>query len=263
MQGSHILDRSWNPIVLVLCIHYVCLRKILTIFSRDLNDASISCVLTFLLLKLVAFFQHCHSMWRTAKTLNDNGEEDNMKNTSSSEDSSLFGVSVPTNAFQSRMADGTTIPTRKQRLGSFLAPIPALFRAGTIASSVGYGIVAFLVSLRTWLIPSYRTETIPVNVLYASVYTGCFMAIVSNVRYQVLQGLVEPILIDRWIFACLGASDEDKTKNNGAQNKREARRTLLVMRSAIIFMVRWLNGLLGSILAINGMRMFGLQRLKS
>ena len=197
-------------------------------------------------------------MWRTAKTLDDDVGEDN---TTSSEieqsdrgDPVIFDLSVPTNAFQPKMADGVATPTTQQRLGSFLAPVPALFKAGTIASCVGYGITTILIGLRTLLIPSYRTETIPVNVLYASVYTGCFMAVVSNLRYQILQGLVEPILIDKWIF--FGINDE-KLQNS------KLRRFLVLTRSLVIFMVRWLNGLLGSVLAITGMRMCGLQRLKS
>lgn len=168
----------------------------------------------------------------------------------------IFGLPVPTNAFQPQMADGSTTPTTKQRLGSVIAPVPALFKAGTIASGVGYGITTILIGLRTWLIPSYRTETVPVNVLYASVYTGCFMAVVSNLRYQVLQGLIEPIVIDRWIFLSLADGEEGNEATN-------SRRFLVASRSVLIFVVRWLNGLLGSVLAISGMRMFGLQRLKS
>ena len=99
-----------------------------------------------------------------------------------------------------------------------------------------------------------RRGTIPVNVLYASVYTGCFMAVVSNLRYQILQGLVEPILIDKWIFFGI---------NNEKLQNSKLRRFLVLSRSLVIFMVRWLNGLLGSVLAISGMRMCGLQRLKS
>jgi hypothetical protein len=215
-------------------------------------------------------------MWRTAKTLDGDDKDDKDATSSSMKknrqdagggDPVLFGMTVPTNAFQSKMADGLASPNTNQRLGSFLAPVPALFRAGTIASGVGYGIMAFLVALRTWLVPSYRTQTIPVNILYASVYTGCFMAVVSNLRYQVLQGIIEPILIDRWLFSGLGGGANDNANNNHNRmesSKREpSRRLLLVLRSVLVFVVRWLNGLLGSVLAINGMRMFGLQRLKS
>lgn len=199
-----------------------------------------------------------YSMWRTAKTLDDDVSEDNTTSSEAGQsdrgDPIIFGLSVPTNAFQPKMADGVTTPTTQQRLGSFLAPVHALFKAGTIASCVGYGITTILIGLRTLLIPSYQTETIPVNVLYASIYTGCFMAVVSNLRYQILQGLVEPILIDKWIF--FGINDE-KLQNS------KLRRFLVLSRSLLIFMVRWLNGLLGSVLAITGMRMCGLQRLKS
>ena len=198
-----------------------------------------------------------YSMWRTAKTLDNETPQSSETTTDARSDPAIFGLLVPTNAFQPKMADGLTTPTTKQRLGSFLAPVPALFKAGTIASCVGYGITTVLIGLRTLLIPSYRTETIPVNILYASVYTGCFMAVVSNLRYQILQGLVEPILIDRWIFSGLS---EEVAKNEGGT---KLRRSLVISRSFLIFVVRWLNGLLGSVLAINGMRMCGLQRLKN
>jgi len=221
---------------------------------------------------LTAVLGKYYSMWRTAKTLDGDDDENYKMDGSSSTanqdaggDPMLFGLPVPTNAFQPHMADGVTVPTTKQRMGSFLAPVPALFKAGMIFSGVGYGIVTFLLALRTLLVPSHQTETIPVNVIYASIYTGSFMAVVSNLRYQVLQGLVEPILIDRWIFSGLGrgtTDDDDQNHGTGSDNKK-VRQLLVVLRSVLIFEVRWLNGLLGSVLAISGMRMFGLQRLKS
>jgi hypothetical protein len=185
-------------------------------------------------------------MWRVAKTMEDFSDS-SISNTNSSNtaaasislnDPILFGkLSVPTNAFQSFMMDGITQPTIVQRCGSFLAPIFPLFRAGVITSAVGYGIVDVLIRLRTFLLPTYTTVTQPVNVLYASVYTGCFMAVVSNVRYQLLQGLVEPQL--------------DRTLAR-----------VPVIRISAIFLVRWMNGLLGSVLAIMGMRACGLQKLR-
>ncbi|OEU09260.1 hypothetical protein FRACYDRAFT_248596 [Fragilariopsis cylindrus CCMP1102] len=211
-----------------------------------------------------AIFGKYYSMWRTAKTLDSNdGESYDSKilkssksSTSSSTtgDSIVFGLPVPTNFFQPYMADGMTLPTTKQRFGSFLAPVPALFRAGTIASGVGYGIVAVIIALRSMLIPSYRTETIPVNVFYASIYTGCFMAVVSNIRYQLLQGIIEPIFIDRWLFSNILVINKYKNnnKNDGIDNTKRTNsyRFQIVLRSFTIFAVRWLNGLLGSVLAI-------------
>ena len=242
-------------------------------------------------------------MWRTAKTLDDDNLDDGRDhggNTSSMDissmsetttDPTLLGVHVPTNAFQARMADGTTIPTVQQRVFAFVVPMPALFRAGILASGVGYGLAAVLVSLRTVVVPSYVTGTIPVNIVAAALYTGCFMALVSNVRYQILQGLIEPILIDRWLFPTTTPFPEedqhprqqqhqqkqhnDANTNSNVDGKSNSTTTAtcsgsrhrrpripMIFRPVLIFVIRWLNGLLGSVLAINGMRLCGLQRMK-
>ena len=173
-------------------------------------------------------------MWRVAKTVQ-SGEE--TATNPKSNDVMLGNLPVPTNAFQPYMLDGKTSPTFFQRCGSLIAPMPTLFQAGMISSGVGYGVVAIVIWIRSILLPDYVPVTQSVNVLHASIYTGCFLAIVSNVRYQILQGLIEP-----WI------------------DKRFHRLPLL--RSALILSVRWFNGLLGSILAITGMRYFGLQKLR-
>eukprot|EP00536_Pseudo-nitzschia_multiseries_P010748 jgi/Psemu1/204028/e_gw1.338.25.1 len=214
---------------------------------------------------LTAIAGKYYSMWRTAKTLN-GGDETGAATSSDNRDPILFGrLPVPTNAFQPHMADGVTLPAPRQRLGSFLVSVPALFRAGIIASGVGYGIVSILLSIRTRLMPSFQTETIPVNALHASIYTGCFMAVVSNIRYQILQGVIEPIVIDRWIFSGIGSAGDDEgneTEHSNSSNGRR-RQSSVALRSFVIFVVRWLNGLLGSVLAISGMRFWGLQRMKA
>jgi hypothetical protein len=179
------------------------------------------------------------AMWRVARTqLADTDATSADSKVNAPKDLMLFGrMAVPTNAFQRTMLDGVTLPTIPQRLGSFVAPMSPLFRAGMISSGVGYGIAAVLIWLRFLLVPNYVAATQSINVLHACVYTGCFLALVSNIRYQILQGIVEP-LIDHWF------------RNNAA------------LRSTLIFSARWINGLLGSILAISGMRYFGLQKLK-
>jgi hypothetical protein len=187
-------------------------------------------------------------MWTVAKTLDDSNDdssspkEESGNGNNRSADPLLFGkLPVPTNACQTFLLDGVTRPTLLQRMGSFVTPVIALFRAGMISSAVGYGIADLLIRLRSVLLPSYAPVTQPINVLYASIYTGCFMAVVSNMRYQLLQGLVEPML-DRVLARVVPSST--------------------ILRNGVIFLVRWMNGLLGSILAIMGMRACGLQKLR-
>ena len=177
-------------------------------------------------------------MWRVARTLDDMKTKSNEDTNESSKDVLLFGkMKVPTNAFQPYLLDGITRPTIIQRLGSFLAPVGPLFRAGMISSAVGYSMGALLFQIRSILVPDFVPVTVPINILHACVYTGCFMAVVSNIRYQILQGLIEPC-IDKFFASAP------------------------LLRSVMIFVIRYLNGLLGSILAISGMRFFGLQKLK-
>jgi hypothetical protein len=171
------------------------------------------------------------SMWRVAKTQ----EGDNVK--SSQREPSIFGFAVPTNAFQETMLDGITRPTARQRAGSLIAPMPSLFRAGILASTVGYGLTALAIHLRSLLMPSFVAATKQVNILHAALYTGAFLAIVSNLRYQLLQGLIEPFL--EKVFS-----------------------KVPVLQNAAIFVMRVGNGWLGSVLAIAGMKWLGLQKLK-
>jgi len=169
---------------------------------------------------LTAIAGKYYSMWRTAPTAT--GKEE-----------SSAAQQFPTNAFQTDKSYTVT-----QRSLSFLVPIPALFRAGFIASALGYGLTFILILLRSTFIPSYEAATVNVNVLHACLYTGGFVAVVSNVRYQLLQGVIEPLLIEQ-VF-----------------------RKLPVVKAILFFITRLANGLLGSSLAIAGMKMFGLQKRK-
>lgn len=170
-----------------------------------------------------------YSMWRVAKTVNRDGKE--RSNLSS------WSSKVPTNAFQDTLVDGITKPHFLHRVAALFVPMPSLFQAGFIASLIGYGFTGFLVSLRTTVVPSYEAATVSVNIFHACLYTGAFMSIISNIRYQVLQGLIEPV-IDKWFVNTPAA------------------------RKVSTSVVRLGNGLLGSYLAISGMKILGLQKLK-
>ena len=65
------------------------------------------------------------------------------------------------------------------------------------------------------------------------------MAVASNLRYQVLSGIIEPRFVDTML------------------------RQWPKMRALVTFAIRLANGLLGSTLAIAGMKWLGLQKLKS
>ena len=100
------------------------------------------------------------------------------------------------------------------------------------------------------------------------------MAVVSNVRYQVLQGIVEPILIDgafaRIEQRALSSSRDDDDDDDGGGGAPGGRRMsagklksmLGNARRMAIVLVRYANGVLGSYIAIRGMRFLGLQKLK-
>ena len=183
-----------------------------------------------------------YSMWKVAPThitppsssssINPNSSNSNSSN-SNGNGKGQSKSKIPTNAFLA--------PPRTPflyRFSSFISPVPSLFTVGFITAFLGYSATHLLTVLRSHLLPSYIPPTVPINVIHASVYTGCFLATVSNVRYQLLQGLIEPFI--EYIF---GGRESSLTKG-------------------VVFLVRCGNGFLGSWIAITGMRLFGLQKMK-
>lgn len=192
-------------------------------------------------------------MWRVAKTVDIRAKSTKTTTESNVDDSTAtsklfmnnWREKVPTNAFQPTLFDGYTTPSLRSRILAFLLPMPQLFKAGVIASTIGYGLTSILIHARALLAPQYVVATEPVPVILAAVYTGLFMAIVSNIRYQILQGLVEPFLLS--ITEAL--SNRIGTWVNGCGK-------------VAVLLVRYANGVLGSWIAIGGMRAVGLQKLK-
>ena len=191
-------------------------------------------------------------MWRVARTVDAHHTKSSDAMESNSNDSTTsikviddWRDKVPTNAFQPTLFDGHTSPSLSSRILAFILPMPQLFRAGVIASTIGYGLTSILIRARSLLAPQYRVVTEPVPVVLAALYTGLFMAFVSNIRYQILQGIVEPFLF----------SMTEKLSN------RIGSWVTVVGKLAVLF-VRYANGVLGSWIAIGGMRAVGLQKLK-
>jgi hypothetical protein len=192
---------------------------------------------------LTAIVGKYYSMWRVAPTMQvatgtdvetPNGEEEEDKGWKY-----FWTHQVPTNALQPYLLDGVTRPSILQRLAALISPMPSLFQAGFLASFIGYGFTGILIQCRSWIRPSYTAATIPMNIFHACLYTGVFLAIVSNIRYQLLQGFIEPRMIDK-LFG----------------------KRFPMVRAVVIFGVRLANGLLGATLAIMGMKALKLQRLK-
>lgn len=193
-----------------------------------------------------------YSMWRVAKTAS---SSDNANDVIEQKESSNWRDKIPNNAFQSTLLDGQTTPTLQSRFLSFILPMPNLFKAGFIASTLGYGLTALLIHIRTLLIPHYVAATKSVSVIGASIYTGVFMALVSNIRYQLLQGVIEPF-IDSTFNKLESISSDRKDAILGKI------KLLTNVKGLTIVLIRLGNGLLGSYIAITGMRAFGLQQLK-
>jgi len=211
---------------------------------------------------LTAIFGKYFAMWTVARTQESNADEANEMENSVDDDASLttnWRDKVPTNAFQPTLLDGHTTPTLSSRMLAFLLPMPQLFRGGVIASTVGYGFASFLIRIRTMYLPQYVVVTQPISVPLAAIFTGVFMAFVSNIRYQLLQGIVEPFMIDG-TFVKLEALCNRRENSPDIKPKRIE--YLGHLKKLVIIIVRYGNGLLGSWFSIVGMKACGLQNLK-
>ena len=112
------------------------------------------------------------------------------------------------------------------RVGAVVRPMPRLFGVGFAAAALGYGLTDCLTRLRDLCgIAVVAPPRVPI--LGAAVYTGVFVAVVSNGSYQILQGLVE--------------------------------RGWWGDRRALLFVGRAGRSLMASALAIRGMQLSGLQ----
>lgn len=149
---------------------------------------------------------------------------------------SKFFYNCPDNAFQVALA-GTSY-SFLQRIGAILRNGAKLFAVGTSASLVGTGVTNALISARKAIDKSFAGEAEDVPILSTSVAYGVYMAVSSNLRYQVLAGVIEQRILEPLLH----------------QHK--------LILSAICFAVRTGNTFLGSLMWVDYARWVGIQKIR-
>ncbi|KAG6629909.1 protein RETICULATA-RELATED 4, chloroplastic-like [Carya illinoinensis] len=144
-----------------------------------------------------------------------------------------FLHNCPDNAFQVALA-GTSY-SFLQRLGAVLRNGAKLFAVGTASSLVGTAVTNALINARKAVDKSSPVEVENVPILSTSAAYGVYMAISSNLRYQVLAGVIEQRILEPLLH---------KHK---------------LMLGAISFAVRTGNTYLGSLLWVDYARWIGIQ----
>ncbi|KAL5719709.1 Protein RETICULATA-RELATED 4 [Ranunculus cassubicifolius] len=144
-----------------------------------------------------------------------------------------FFFNCPDNAFQ--IALGGTSYSLIQRLGAIARNGAKLFAVGTTASLVGTGVTNALIKARTAVDKSFEGDAESIPVVQTSVAYGVYMAISSNLRYQILAGVVEQRVLEPLLH----------------QHK--------ILLSALCFAVRTGNTYLGSLLWVDYARWVGIQ----
>lgn len=150
----------------------------------------------------------------------------------------VFGrvfAGCPDNAFQ-KVQPGMPSFTLMQRLGAPVRNGLKLMCVGIGASFVGVAVTNTLIALRQALDPSFVPLNQAQNVLATSAAYGLYMATSSNIRYQVLAGVIE----ERGI--------ETLFKGN------------YQLCAALSFIVRTGNTFLGSLLWVDFIRLLGMQK---
>lgn len=141
----------------------------------------------------------------------------------------------PDNAFQV-VQRGTQPFTVLQRFGSVLRNGSKLFAVGVICSFIGVVTTNSLLLLRSKLDPEFKSQNPPQNAVTMAFGYGAYMASSSNLRYQILAGIIEERGIE--VAFC---------------NRQ--------VISALSFLVRTGNTFLGSLLWVDFCRITGLQKM--
>ncbi|XP_027340969.1 protein RETICULATA-RELATED 4, chloroplastic-like [Abrus precatorius] len=142
----------------------------------------------------------------------------------------------PDNAFQ--MALPGTSYTLLQRIGAIVRNGAKLFVVGTGASLVGISITNALINAQKVVHKTFAPEAENLPLISSSVAYGVYMVVVSNLRYQVLAGIIEQRILEPLLH----------------QNK--------LILTAAYFTVRTANTYWGSLLWVDFARWAGVQKIK-
>ncbi|KAL1552959.1 Protein RETICULATA-RELATED 4, chloroplastic [Salvia divinorum] len=140
----------------------------------------------------------------------------------------------PDNAFQLALPGSSF--SLLQRIGAIVRNGAKLFAVGTTSSLVGTVVTNAFINARKAVDQSAGDELENVPILSTSVAYGVYMAVSSNLRYQVLAGVVEQRVLEPLLH----------------QHK--------LLLSALCFAVRTGNTFLGSLLWVDYARLIGIQK---
>ncbi|KAG2594287.1 protein RETICULATA-RELATED 4, chloroplastic-like [Panicum virgatum] len=147
-----------------------------------------------------------------------------------------FFHNCPDNAFQIALAGRSF--SLLQRLGAILRNGAKLFAVGTTASLIGTGVTNASIKARKAVDKDLEDEVEDIPVVSTSVAYGVYMAISSNLRYQILAGVIEQRMLEPLLH-----------------NHK-------LLLSAMCFAVRTGNTFLGSLLWVDYARFVGVQKIK-
>ncbi|MCO5588568.1 hypothetical protein L7F22_042525 [Adiantum nelumboides] len=147
-----------------------------------------------------------------------------------------FFHGCPDNAFQVALR-GTSY-TVLQRIGAVVRNGAKLLVVGTSASLVGTGMTNALISVRKLIDKDFAGQAEDVPILSTSLAYGVYMAVSSNLRYQILAGVIEQRMLEPWLH-----------------NRKLA-------LSLVCFAVRTGNTFLGSLMWVDYARWVGVQKIR-
>ncbi|XP_043690541.1 protein RETICULATA-RELATED 4, chloroplastic-like [Telopea speciosissima] len=147
-----------------------------------------------------------------------------------------FFHNCPDNAFQIALAGSSY--SLLQRIGAIVRNGAKLFAVGTSASLVGTGVTNALIRAKKAVAKESDDEVEEVPLLATSVAYGVYMAVSSNLRYQLLAGVIEQRVLEPLLH----------------HHK--------VVLSALCFAVRTGNTFLGSLLWVDYARLVGVQKIR-